>query len=328
MKSPVPEPGAARERSSGNSSTRTPGGPGSSTGPTASDCIVAAKVAVAQRDWPGAQRHLSQAATLGNGQWHVNRRLELVNLVRQGRSTPEPPANWAERFMGHCATCSQPTRTPLSCAKCVQYVKPPATAVNFRHVDEHYSLGVYRWQGDPESCNALSRMIRWLKAEKGDEVLRYLAYLLSCGIRTETQFLQAADILVPVPPDPNRRQERGFNNVTQLARYMESYCVLPIAEEMLVKTKATDDLRQMNRHERRGALTGSIEVNSRKRHLAKETTILIVDDVVTSGATLDTCAQALKEAGATRVLAATLARSESSQASERAGERDPEIPVF
>jgi predicted amidophosphoribosyltransferase len=171
-------------------------------------------------------------------------------------------------------------------------------------------------------------MIRWLKDEKGGEIVRYLAYILSCGIRTETRFQGKADFMVPVPPDPRRRQERGFNNVAQLARDMEPFCALPNAEDLLVKVKTTDDLRQLGRHERRSELSGSIAVNPRHARWVKDTTVLLVDDTVTSGTTLDTCAQVLKAAGAAEVLAATLARSESTQQTERAAERLPDDVDF
>ncbi|MES1255054.1 MAG: phosphoribosyltransferase family protein [Acidobacteriota bacterium] len=120
--------------------------------------------------------------------------------------------------------------------------------------------------------------------------------------RRGADVLDGADYLVPVPLHPSRRRQRGFNQAEDLARHIG----LPVLGA-LRRTRATRpqlDLPAAQRHRnvrRAFALTG------RGQHAAGRTVVLI-DDVSTTGATLQACAHVLKEAGAAEVRALTAAR--------------------
>jgi ComF family protein len=162
-------------------------------------------------------------------------------------------------------------------------------------------------------------MIRWLKKNEGEETCKYLGWLLVSGLRVDRpDFLREADALVAVPSDPERTRRRGFDNIAELASWMERFAILPWEKDTLKKTVATPDLRQLSWSQRRASIRGSMQVTD-NRHI-ENSTILLVDDVVTSGSTLDYCAELLKSAGAAKVYAAVLARSESTLASERHGQ--------
>jgi predicted amidophosphoribosyltransferase len=266
---------------------------------------------------PLAEQWLKKALNLGFHPWHLGRRIELVKHAQSGsRKCKLEDGDWIARSMAGCRECV-PDPTPLDCARCVAAVRPPSRPVNPPNVEEVFSLGVYRWQGDPDSINPLSRMIRWLKSNDGKESCKYLAYLLVEGLRQATNLLREVDCIVPVPTDPARGRERGFDNILELAGGVESFALVPLASGVLVKTRATQDLRRLSWSEREAALAGSMEVAEHKRRLLEGASVLLLDDVVTSGTTLNLAAGLLRAAGAREVSAATLARSESSQASER-----------
>ena len=115
-----------------------------------------------------------------------------------------------------------------------------------------------------------------------------------------------ADTLIPVPLHPRRLRERGYNQSSLLARELSKLASLPIVDGALLRLKNTPPQTKTNSAEDRqrnvaGAFT------CRDRQLAGRR-ILLIDDVCTSGATLDACAAALKMAGATSVWGLTLAR--------------------
>jgi ComF family protein len=124
--------------------------------------------------------------------------------------------------------------------------------------------------------------------------------------------LHAIDIVVPVPLHPWRRVLRGFNQAERLARPLGPPVVPALARVQWRPAQAG-----LHAKARRGNLQGAIRLHprltTRGRDALRETiagaTVLLVDDVVTTGGTLSACARVLREAGAREVRAATVART-------------------
>jgi competence protein ComFC len=116
-----------------------------------------------------------------------------------------------------------------------------------------------------------------------------------------------ADVIVPVPLHPARLRERGYNQADLIARPLARRLKLRVKPFLLVRTRPRPDKLRMTRHERwetvKGAYVARAGIRVDKLH------ILLVDDVMTTGATLDACSRALRKAGAARVTALTVARS-------------------
>ncbi|MFQ5879944.1 MAG: ComF family protein [Dehalococcoidia bacterium] len=136
-----------------------------------------------------------------------------------------------------------------------------------------------------------------------------MAALMAQGLR---QHFPPTLVLVPVPLSPWRQRSRGYNQAALLARELATLCGLPLAEDALVRRRNTAP---------QARLTGESVADQRRRNvqgaflarpeaLPAGTTPLLVDDVMTSGATLDACALALKEAGASTVFALVFARED------------------
>jgi ComF family protein len=115
-------------------------------------------------------------------------------------------------------------------------------------------------------------------------------------------------ILVPVPLHRWRLWRRGFNQSLVIARGVARLTGQHVADDLLVRQRATPMLRGLGRSARAQTLRGAFAVPSDKRPALRGRTVLLVDDVYTSGATAGACARALKRAGAARVVVLAWAR--------------------
>jgi ComF family protein len=120
--------------------------------------------------------------------------------------------------------------------------------------------------------------------------------------------LHTSDILVPIPLAPRRERARGYNQAVRLAEAVAQVARRPVVTEALARVIETYPHRAgLDARARRQALEGAFRV-IRPRLIANRR-VLLVDDVLTSGATLDTAARALLAAGAAEVSALTAART-------------------
>ena len=134
---------------------------------------------------------------------------------------------------------------------------------------------------------------------------RYEAMLCTAG----ADLLTTADIITPVPLHWRRLWRRKYNQAALLAYGVSRNADIPCIPDLLVRTRYTKPQMRMKRAERLANVKKLFAVS--EKHLAEITDkhILLVDDVVTTGATADACAKALRKAGAREVSVLTLART-------------------
>jgi ComF family protein len=188
-----------------------------------------------------------------------------------------------------CDACGDPLppwRTislPLArCARCRRAV---------RYVDRARAIGAYE--------GTLRSIVHALKYDGR----RSLALPLAALMRERgAALLAGADVAVPVPLHPSRRRERGFNQAQDLAAHLG----LPVSAALrrVRATKAQASLPAARRH---GNVRGAFAATKAAAAL-RSLTVLVVDDVRTTGATLEACAKALKDEGIGEVRALTAAR--------------------
>jgi ComF family protein len=115
------------------------------------------------------------------------------------------------------------------------------------------------------------------------------------------------DVMVPVPLHIRRLRERGFNQALLLIRELSKRMGIPYEERVLKKIKDTPVQIALKKRERRKNLTGAFQVRDQEAIRGKA--IVLVDDVYTTGATVNECSHALLKAGAKQVAVLTVARA-------------------
>lgn len=139
---------------------------------------------------------------------------------------------------------------------------------------------------------------------------RNLKAISPCLATLLADYLQSnplpVEALVPVPLHPRRLRERGYNQSSLLARELGKLINLPVIEDCLIRVKeAQPQVRTATVEDRRMNVTDAFKCRNGK---VRGKQIILIDDVCTSGATLESCAQALKSEGVTSVWGLTLAR--------------------
>ena len=117
----------------------------------------------------------------------------------------------------------------------------------------------------------------------------------------------AIDLATPVPLHPRRFRRRGFNQAHLLLRHWPASTGVPVVRDLLVRTRDTAPQSGLDRRQRRINIKQAFAVRHPGRSLGQR--VLLVDDVLTTGATAEACAAALLRDGARRVDVLTLARA-------------------
>lgn len=194
-----------------------------------------------------------------------------------------------------CAACGRPFISPVA-----GEVSQPLCGYCRRglyHFDLARSYGAYD--------NAMVRAITLLKYSAVTPLGHWFAARLAELVARQPE-LFAADVVVPVPLHPTRLRERGYNQAELIARPLARRLRLPCRSFLLVRTRPRPDKLKLTRHERWETVRGAYATRHGVR--VDNLRVLLVDDVFTSGATLDSCARALRAAGVARVAGLTVAR--------------------
>ena len=163
--------------------------------------------------------------------------------------------------------------------------------------DRARSYGVYN--------DALHHAILLLKYEEVTRLGDWFAARLAEIVARETEAFRA-DVIVPVPLHPDRQRERGYNQAELIARPLARRLHLKQGAYLLMRTKPRPARLVLSRKEHWDSVRGAYA--TRKGLRVDKLRVLLLDDVLTTGATLDSCARALKQAGAAAVMGLTVAR--------------------
>ena len=116
-----------------------------------------------------------------------------------------------------------------------------------------------------------------------------------------------ADVVVPVPAHALRLRERGYNHAELIAKPLARSLGWPCRSYLLVRSRPRPDKLRLTLRERWRSVRGAYTIRYGLR--VDNLRVLLVDDVLTTGATLDACSRALRKAGAAKVVALTVARA-------------------
>lgn len=185
-----------------------------------------------------------------------------------------------------CIRCSQPIRTGTICQKCQSQTW-----------DIDGICSVFKYGG------AIRQAIIQFKYQNIKALADPLSYLMMEYLKKHPL---SFDIIIPVPIHKRRLRERGYNQSSLLARRLSYRTCIPVVEGALIRTKHTSaQAKTDNVEQRRENIKNAFKCVN---HDISGKRILLIDDVCTSGATLNSCATSLKSAGAASVWGLTLAK--------------------
>jgi ComF family protein len=103
-----------------------------------------------------------------------------------------------------------------------------------------------------------------------------------------------ADVLIPVPLAPKRLKERGYNQALLIAKELSKIIHVPVVDDFLIRTRYTAAQKKMTLKERQENLRGAFEIKP-PYSVIKGKRVLIIDDVFTTGTTVNDCARVMKK---------------------------------
>ena len=185
-----------------------------------------------------------------------------------------------------CPKCGRPQASGIVCPSCRQ-----------RQTEIDGIRSPFRFD------EVIRKAIHQLKYHNLKAISPCLAELLADYLQSNPLH---GEVIVPVPLHPRRLRERGYNQSGLLAQELGKLINLPVIEDCLVRVKQMlPQVRAPNIEERRKNVANAFACRDDR---VKDKQIILVDDVCTSGATLESCAAAPKSKGAISVWGLTLAR--------------------
>ena len=193
-----------------------------------------------------------------------------------------------------CASCDAPVRRlAVFCAACAATVEAACGA-------EAGDTAAFVYGG------AVARAITRLKYESRPDLARPLGDLLWRALAPRASSLEGA-LVVPVPLHAARLAERGYNQSSLLSRRVARHLRARFVPLALARDRDTPKQATLDRAARLANVSGAFRVREPGR--VRGHVVCLVDDVCTTGATLEACRQALRSAGAEAVTTAVLARA-------------------
>ncbi|MBR0800018.1 ComF family protein [Bradyrhizobium jicamae] len=219
-----------------------------------------------------------------------------------------------------CVACREPVDGEGVCAECwakLSFIAPPYCP----------RLGIpFVYDPGPEllSMEAIAHPPAYQRARAAvryDDVARTLVHALKYQDRTDLapamgrwmaragkELLDGADLLVPVPLHWRRGWSRRYNQSGALAKVISRRSGVRMASETLRRVRATEQQIGLSRPQRASNVQGAFRIADERKSDVEGRRIILVDDVLTSGATVDGCARALLRAGAAQVDVLVFAR--------------------
>ena len=197
-----------------------------------------------------------------------------------------------QRVVHPCRCCASPLPVSGQCPACAR--RPPV-------LDRVYAPWAYAWP--------LDRLVLGCKHAGDARSERVLVTLARVAAAEQLTAGEHPDVVVPVPLHPVRLRQRGFNQAQPLARAVADILGVPAAPWLARRIRATESQQGLGAQARRRNVRDAFAVDVSVFPDLEGARVLLVDDVVTTGATLNALAATLRAAGARGVDALALARA-------------------
>ncbi len=201
-----------------------------------------------------------------------------------------------------CSNCLNelPVNYENICKKCGKPLKEESSCKLCKHTKHYFKLAraPFKYEGK------IKEALLSLKFNNGRYVASSLAYFLFL----EYSNLEIeADLVIPLPISEQRMKERGYNQSTLLAQSFCKLTNLPLIDNCLVRVKNTEKQSNLPLEKRKDNVKNAFKVSSRKS--VKDKIIVLIDDIFTTGATVNSACKTLLQAGAKQVYILVVAHS-------------------
>ena len=194
-----------------------------------------------------------------------------------------------------------------SCDKQLEYIKEPickkcgkqleideqeycGDCKKYMHVYDS-GLGIFAYTDDIKKCiydfkyNDMKIYAKFFGAKMAERSVDYIKHW-------------DVDVIIPVPVSKEKYVKRGYNQAELIAKELSKQCGVPMDNKVLYRKKNTKPQKEMKREARKKNLEKAFIIS---RNVVKYKKVILVDDIYTTGSTIDECALALKEAGVSKV---------------------------
>lgn len=179
-----------------------------------------------------------------------------------------------------------------------------ALAIRFHGLSKiAYAVAYYKFTKSGRVQKMLHRLKYGNMPELGAHLGRWYGHTLS-----EAGYNSRSDVIIPVPLHKTRLRKRGYNQSAAIAYGLHRSLGIPVAENALVRVRKTSTQTKKGRIDRLEGLSGAFEVKDKSSVYGRR--IMLVDDVITTGATLLACMDVLHAAGAKEIGVVALAAGE------------------
>lgn len=185
------------------------------------------------------------------------------------------------------------------CEECLLKIRPDKHSLSGQSLDR--ILTFYSYDNE-----IIKRAIHLLKYKFVEEAAKPLGNLLERGVKDIAGRPDGDTVVMPVPLHKKRFLERGFNQAALLAKILSREFGWQLDCETLKRRKETSSQVSLAETERRGNVRGVFSIGDNLKIIDKK--IVLVDDVLTTGSTMEECALTLKSAGAREVWGVALAK--------------------
>lgn len=216
-----------------------------------------------------------------------------------------------------CPVCDEPVKpwNALICKDCVRipaYPKPPFCMKCGKHLnceEKEYCKDcaahthLYdRGRALFEYRSVSSSIARFKYAGRQE----YAAFYAACMVRQLGGFIRGcgAQALVPVPLHISRLRRRGYNQAQVLAEELSALTGIPVLADWIARVEKTAPMKDLSAKERQNNLKRAFKI---RQNDVKLSTVIIIDDIYTTGSTIDAMSRELKKAGVERIYFMTLA---------------------
>lgn len=220
-------------------------------------------------------------------------------------------------FPKHCFVCNEKlVQNQILCDKCERKIELIEKEICLLCGENKAEIGICNHCKSKYQLDGLIASLRYnpviknlmhnFKYAEFKNLANYMGKYLSQQL-SEYQFISTIHYVIPIPLHKVKKRSRGFNQAGLIAKYISKRLNIEFSPNILKRNKFTKSQTKLSKEERKKNVSGAFVVPAPKFVMNKN--ILLVDDVLTTGSTLNAAASELVSSGTNKIFAATLARA-------------------